>query len=123
MDKYDELKAIKNMIAKLKAYQETEPNRPSKPRKQDNQSHAEYGLLMDQYEWSFNEYRAKIRTHRELEWQIERDIEQLIKKYLGLTNHPKCNDIWDYVKNNFDGHGYMELLESAEELLDIFGIK
>ena len=123
MDKYDELEAIKNMIVKLEAFQETNPGRfTSKPTKWPNQSHAEFGLLLDKWERDWADFKEQLKNHRQQEWQIEREIEELIKDYLGLTNHPKCDDIWDYLKNNFDGHGYMEMLNSAEELLDIFGI-
>ena len=112
------------MIDKLRVFQENQVARPTsrKPVKTDSQSHTEFGIVMDSWEALQNDYKARIKEHRQMEWSIENQIEISIKMYTGLSDHPKCDDIWDYVKNNFSGHGYMELLESAEELLDIFGI-
>lgn len=119
----EQLEEIKNMIAKLEAFREASPSRfMSKPSKQVGESHAEFGLRLDKWEIDWADYKEKLRVHRQQEWQIEREIEDLIKQYTSLKDHRNGENIWDYVKNNFDGHGYMELLESAEELLDIFGI-
>ena len=125
MDEQITLEAIESMIERLTDFQSEQPQpvRLPKPVKEINQTYAEYGQLMDDWETMVSTHRERIKDHRLQEWEMEKDIREAIKIYTGLSKHPKCNEIWDYITNNFDGMGYKELLFHTEELLDIFGIK
>ena len=95
------------------------PKHPSKPVKRADETHAQFGVRMDQYEQDKNQWDVLRNEYHQSVGRIEDSFRQALFAKLGIGNHPKRDKF--YAKAWERGHsgGLNEVASELEDLVEL----
>lgn len=95
------------------------PANPKMPRREDFNSHADYGKALDEYESIKTQQRTTTKELQRKIYEIDAKYEAMVFEYLGINDHPKRGAAWSIAWQDRHSEGFRAVAMRLEELVEI----
>ena len=95
------------------------PDSPTKPRRDNYNSHADYGKALDEYEVLVTESRITNREFQQKIYAIDKRYKEMVFGYLGIEDHPKRDKAWSIAWEDCHSEGFRAVAYKLDELSEI----